>query len=296
VDSLTAVELRNVLQTRTGLRLPPALAFDHPSVTRLAEHIAGQLGEPTPPETTTPTPGPAVSTDTAVDDPVVIVGMACRFPGGISTPDDLWRLVTDQTDAITTFPTDRGWDLDALLGVDGPGSGTSATTTGGFLDRVGAFDPEFFHISPREAMAVDPQQRLLLETSWEALERAGIPPNSLAGSATGVYIGAYPSGYRELVSTRDELTGHSVTGDAGSVHSGRIAYTLGLHGPAMTVDTACSSSLVALHLAARTEHRRMHTRAGRRSHRHGHPRHPHRVHHPRRPGPRRAMQSLRRHR
>ena len=250
LDSLTAVELRNVLQARTGLRLPAALAFDHPSVTRLAEHIAGQLGEPTAPETTTPTPGPAAPTDTALDDPIVIVGMACRFPGGISTPDDLWQLVTAESDAITPFPADRGWDLDTLLGVSGPGSGTSATTTGGFLDQVGAFDPEFFHISPREAMAVDPQQRLLLETSWEALERAGIPPNSLAGSATGVYIGAYSSGYRELVSTRDELTGHSLTGEAGSVLSGRIAYTLGLHGPAMTIDTACSSSLVALHLAA----------------------------------------------
>ena len=243
-DSLTAVELRNLLQSKTGLSLAASAVFDYPTVTRLAGYLAGEFGEPQAAESAVV---PAVVS--VADDPIVLVGMACRFPGGVSGPDGLWRLVTEGVDGITAFPTDRGWDLDALLDADG--SATSATGEGGFVDGVDEFDAGFFRISPREALATDPQQRLLLEVSWEALEQAGIDPVSLAGSQTGVFVGAYQMGYADLVSRSDEqLRGHALTGGAGSVISGRIAYTLGLEGPAVSVDTACSSSLVAMHLAA----------------------------------------------
>ncbi|WP_269854615.1 type I polyketide synthase, partial [Streptomyces sp. RPT161] len=245
-DSLTGIELRNLLQVKTGLDLAPSVVFDYPTVTRLARYLAGEFGEPQP------TGAAVVSALASADgDPIALVGMACRFPGGVSGPDDLWRLVTAEADGIIPFPTDRGWDLDALLGTDGPGSGTLATGKGGFIDGVDEFDAAFFRISPREALASDPQQRLLLEVSWEALEQAGIDPASLAGSPTGVFAGAYQSGYADLVSRGSEqLQGHLLTGGAGSVISGRVAYTLGLEGPAVSVDTACSSSLVAMHLAA----------------------------------------------
>ncbi|MDI5969358.1 SDR family NAD(P)-dependent oxidoreductase [Streptomyces sp. SL13] len=245
-DSLTAVELRNRLQAATGVALPASLVFDHPTAHRLMDHLAGRFGVTEPAE---PSIGPAAVP--VADDPIVLVGMGCRFPAGVSSPEALWRLVADGADGITPFPADRGWDLETLVGTDGPGSGTSATGEGGFLDEVADFDAAFFRISPREALATDPQQRLLLEVSWEALEQAGIDPTSLAGSSTGVFAGAYQSGYLELVSRADEqLRGHALTGGAGSVISGRVSYALGLEGPAVSVDTACSSSLVAMHLAA----------------------------------------------
>ncbi|MEU6996639.1 SDR family NAD(P)-dependent oxidoreductase, partial [Streptomyces sp. NPDC046465] len=254
-DSLTAVELRNRLTEATGIRLPAALIFNHPTPKALAAHLLTELGGTTPEVEQYSAPLTVSGEDGAEDgasddDAIAIVSMSCRFPGGITTSDELWQLVSTAGDAIAGLPTDRGWDLDGIYDEDPSAPGKTYVRGGGFLDGVGDFDAELFGVSPREALAMDPQQRLLLEVSWEAFERAGIDPTSLAGTRTGVYVGTHGQDYGRQTDPGQADEGYLVIGNAASVLSGRVSYTLGLEGPAVTVDTACSSSLVALHLAA----------------------------------------------
>ncbi|MFE4646609.1 beta-ketoacyl synthase N-terminal-like domain-containing protein, partial [Streptomyces sp. NPDC056730] len=240
----------NRLAETPGLALPAGLVFDYPNPHALAGHLLTELlgeeaGEGTGPDAPGTVPAPSAE---VTDDPVVIVGMACRFPGGVRSPEDLWQLLTEGRDGIAEFPTDRGWNLDVLAG---DGQGRSATREGGFLYEAADFDPDFFGISPREALAMDPQQRLLLETAWEAFERTGTDPASLRGSQTGVFVGTNGQDYANLIlRANEDVEAHAGTGLAASVISGRLSYAFGFEGPAVTVDTACSSSLVALHWAA----------------------------------------------
>ncbi|MFF5173647.1 SDR family NAD(P)-dependent oxidoreductase [Micromonospora sp. NPDC000089] len=250
--SIRAVALRDRLIRATGARLSATAAFDHPTPAALTRHLATLLRGAGPADATVRTADAAArAAAAAADDAVAIVAMACRLPGGVTGPDELWELLDAGGEGLTGFPTDRGWDLAHLFADDPDRAGTSYVRVGGFLAGAGDFDATLFAISPREALAMDPQQRLLLETSWELFERAGIDPTGLRGSATGVFTGVMHHDYAANVGQAPPGTeGYLGVGTAGSVVSGRVAYALGLEGPAVTVDTACSSSLVALHLAA----------------------------------------------
>ncbi|MFC8905819.1 AMP-binding protein, partial [Micromonospora sp. NPDC057140] len=243
LSSAAVVELRNRLTDATGLALPTTVTFDHPTAEALAAHLRDRiLGRETP--------DPVAEPDVASAEPIAIVGMACRLPGGVGSPADLWRLVAAGGEGLTDFPDDRGWDLTTLFDADPDHPGTSYVGRGGFLPTAAQFDAGFFGISPREALAMDPQQRLLLEASWEALEHAGIDPGPLRGTEVGVFAGVMGHGPAPSGQLPPDLEGFMTTGTAASVASGRVSYVFGFEGPAVTVDTACSSSLVAIHLAA----------------------------------------------
>ncbi|MEU5207559.1 type I polyketide synthase [Kribbella sp. NPDC020789] len=249
LDSLTALELRNSLSRETGLPLPATLVFDHPTPQAVVDHLLTAFGPQAPQDVHAPAPLPYGESGTPADDPIAIVGMACRFPGGVESPEQLWDVLVRGEDTMGEFPADRGWaELSAFATSD-----PDHASLGAFLDDVAGFDAEFFGVSPREALAMDPQQRLLLESSWEAVERAGIDPRSLRGTRVGVFAGTNGQDYPALLGMSEgDFGGYVGTGSAASVLSGRLAYVLGLEGPAVTVDTACSSSLVALHWAARS--------------------------------------------
>ncbi|WP_158015200.1 type I polyketide synthase [Mycobacterium basiliense] len=242
-DSVKATELLDRLNTATELALPPTLAFDYPTPAELATHLGELLGGGV-------AAAQPVGSRVGTDDPVAVVGMACRFPGGVDSAAALWDLVANGTDAVGEFPADRGWNLAELFDLDPDAAGKTYTRTGGFLAEAAQFDAEFFGISAREAQTMDPQQRMLLEVCWEALETAQIDPAGLVRSETGVFVGAWSQQYGAGGS--DGVEGYGLTGLSTSVASGRVAYALGLQGPAITVDTACSSSLVATHLACQS--------------------------------------------
>ena len=243
-DSLMAVELRTALSKRVGAPLPATLAFDYPTPAALAQHLLSLAVAQAPAAAAAPRLPPAARTE-----PIAVVGIGCRFPGGADSPAAFWRLLEQGIDAITEVPPER-WDIDAWYNPDPAASGKMNTRWGGFLAGLEQFDPAFFQISPREAPSIDPQERLLLETAWESLEHAGILPQQISGSDTGVYMGLCGNEYQSrALADAEKIDAYSYLGTAHSAIVGRLSYWLGLKGPNLPVDTACSSSLVAIHLA-----------------------------------------------
>ncbi|WP_037409738.1 MULTISPECIES: beta-ketoacyl synthase N-terminal-like domain-containing protein, partial [unclassified Serratia (in: enterobacteria)] len=242
MDSLMALELRKGLGRKIGLTLPATLVYDYPSPQAMARYI---LKDKNVEENKV-----EFSAESMLSEPIAIVGMGCRYPGGVLNTRDFWQLVNDGVDVINEVPEER-WDIDALYDSDPAALGKITSRNGGFLSDIDQFDANFFGISPREAMNLDPQQRLLLETSWEALEDAGIPPHQIFESNTGVFFGLMPSEYAADTAV-ENFNGYIKTGSSPSIASGRLSYILGLKGPAITVDTACSSSLVSIHLACQS--------------------------------------------
>jgi acyl transferase domain-containing protein/NADPH:quinone reductase-like Zn-dependent oxidoreductase/acyl carrier protein/SAM-dependent methyltransferase len=255
MDSLMALELRNRLQRSVGRGLPPTLAFDFPTIEALTGHLVDDvLALPSPvaraEEVGVVPPAPSATEP----EPIAVIGLGCRFPGGATDPESFWRLLRDGVDAITEIPRDR-WDIDAYYDPLPDAPGKMYTRHGGFLEDVDKFDAQFFGISPREAVGMDPQQRLLLEASWEALEHAGQAPDRLMGTRTGVFVGIGGVDYSYLSLKGDDparFDAYFGTGNALSVAAGRLSYILGLRGPSLSVDTACSASLVAVHLACQS--------------------------------------------
>jgi acyl transferase domain-containing protein/acyl carrier protein len=247
LDSLNVVELRNRLQRDLAQPLPITLPFNFPTVTTLADELLQQFGAATPnPVSARPTPLPARTGD------IAIIGMGCRLPGGVCSPEAFWGLLRDGIDAISEVPPDR-WNVDSYYHPDPDHPGTIVTRYGGFVDGVEQFDAVFFGISPREARQLDPQQRLLLEVCWETLEHAGVPPSSLLGTQTGVFIGISTNDYLQRLNRRvEEIDAYLGTGNALSLAANRLSYTFGLEGPSLAIDTACSSSLVAIHQACQS--------------------------------------------
>lgn len=254
MDSLMAVELRRRIEQGVGKEIPATLAMDHPRLSDVADYLLRdvlELGDPGSPK---PRPQPASVVTTRTDEPIAIVAVSCRFPGA-PDPEAFWELLSDGVDAIREVPEDR-FDIDEFYDPDPDAAGKTYTRFGGFLDEIDGFDPEFFGISPREAVWIEPQQRLMLETVWEGLERAGYAPAALRGSPTGIFVGVAANEYAHLLSSEsiDKIEPHFITGNALNAISGRVAFALGLEGPAVAIDTACSSALVAVHQACQALH------------------------------------------
>ncbi|HYO72994.1 MAG TPA: SDR family NAD(P)-dependent oxidoreductase [Archangium sp.] len=248
LDSIMAVEVKERLQKALSVPLPATLAFNFPTVQALTEHLSSLLESEAPRAA-----APEVHTPTASDEPIAIVGMACRLPGGADMPEAFWRLLREGTDAISEIPADR-WDVDAWYDADPEAPGKMYVRSGGFLREVDRFEPQFFGISPREAESMDPQQRLVLEVAWEALERAGQDASALRNTRTGVFVGITTADYSRVIlqGAPEDVDAWYASGTSLNVVAGRLSYTLGLQGPCMAVDTACSSSLTALHLACQS--------------------------------------------
>ncbi|MCH9731294.1 MAG: SDR family NAD(P)-dependent oxidoreductase, partial [Actinomycetia bacterium] len=254
MDSLMAVELRRRIEEGVGKEIPATLAMDHPRLSDVADYLLGEvlgLAEQAP---ASARPKLASAVRTRADEPIAIVSVSCRFPGA-PDPEAFWEVLAGGVDAIKEVPEDR-FDIDEFYDADPDMPGKTYTRFGGFLDGIDGFDPEFFGISPREAVWIEPQQRLMLETAWEGLERAGLSPEALRGSRTGVFVGVAANEYAHLLSAEsiEKIEPHFITGNALNAISGRVAFALGLEGPAVAVDTACSSALVAVHQACQALH------------------------------------------